>query len=419
MNIKHKKYIALFVAASIAIKLVFLFASGVYQNPQTFEYERMAVNLLDGKGFYYEHFDTICYAGISPAYPALCYLTYKLFGHNPLYVVFIQILITSLLVVPVYFIARRIFNKETALLAALLCAIQPQLIVYSTSKLHSMSIYAFVFALLVLVFLRLRELPTIKNILIAGFIAGLAVLFRITCLAFILLGVLWFFVAARSGNRKKFQAAVFIALMTFLLLLPWGVRNYAVFGRPLFLQTNKWESLWYGNMPGSTGSLFTEGGVTLLEKAAGDLPPEVFSMNEIEQAEYLKGLVIGYFKEDPAAFVGRILKKAYYFWYFSPYQGSLYPKSWMVMYKAYYLLILFPAIFSVIYGFTLNRNADRPGILLIMLLFLTMTGTHSVYFLEGRHRWAIESVLLVFTANGFIVLGEYVKRAVAGSALVK
>ena len=412
MKTDYRKYILLILMLSIIIKLLFLFTFDVYQAPQAFEYEQVAENLLKGKGFYYDRFGTKYYAGIAPAYPILCYMVYKIFSHNTLWIVFIQIVITSLLVIPIFFISLQIFGKQTAFFASILCAIQPQLIIYSTNKLHSMNIYAFVFALLVLAFLSIKNFLTLRSILFVGFIAGLAILFRITSLVFVILGIFWFCITAHYENKKKLQAAVLIILISFALILPWGIRNYIVFGRPILLQTNKWESLWFGNMPGSSGSLYTEEGVTVLERGQNDLPQEFFEMNEIEQGQYLKKLTIGYFKKDPPAFIIRILKKMYYFWYFSPYQGTLYPRLWLRLYKVYYLIVLFPAVLSIIYNFASRKKFDKTAALLVMLLFLAITCAHSLYFVEGRHRWSIESLILIFTANGFIILKEWFKKII-------
>ncbi len=412
MRIGNKRFVLLIVALSVVIKLIFLFASGAHDSPGVFEYEQVANNLLDGKGFYYVRAGVKYYGGIAPAYPILCYSLYKLFGHHTILIVALQILVTSFLAIPVYLIARAVFSEKTARLSAFLCAIQPQLIIYSTTKLHSMNVYAFIFAFMILAFLKLRDDPAPRNIFFTGFIVGLAVLFRVTSLALALLAAVWFCFTARCGNRKKFHALALIILISFILGLPWGVRNYVVFGRPVFLQTNKWESLWYGNMPGSSGSLYTEGGVSIPEKGRKDLPENFFEMNEKDQGECLKKLTIGYFRKDPAAFAGRIFKKIGYFWYFSPYQGSLYPKNWFALYRIYYIFVLTLAVFSIIRCFTGRRNVDRNAVMLILLLFLAITGVHSLYFVEGRHRWSIESLLLIFTADGFFILKDIFKRVI-------
>ena len=419
MKNTYKKYIASLIILSVIVKLIFLFATGAYKNPQIFEYEGAAVNMLNGHGFYYDHFNTRYYGGIAPGFSVLCYLVYKAFGHHRLLIILIQIIVTSLLVIPVSLIARRIFDERSALLAALLSALYPPLIIYSTFKLHTMTVYSFLFALFISAFFLLKESATLKRCVLAGAVAGITALFRVTTAAFFVLGLAWFYISSGEAAMRRLRALAIVTAVFFIILIPWGIRSYLVFGKPLLLQTNKWESLWFGNMPGSSGSLYSEGGVALLDRASGELPPEFFRMNEIGQGDYLKKLTIGYFKEDPRAFILRVMKKMCYFWYFSPNQGSLYPKSWMQLYKIYYLAVIFPALFSVAHGLLYLDNPRRANIALILLLFFALTAVHSLYFVEARHRWSVEALILIFAANGIITIRDALRKFTrpAGEAL--
>ena len=403
-----KKIIMLLVVFSILVKLVFLFGSGAYHNPQTFEYEEMAQNMLDGKGLYYSNLGIKYYGGIGPGFPLMCYGVYKLFGHNPLYIIFIQIVVTSLLIIPVALIARRIFDEKTAVLAGFLVGLHPALIVYAACKVHKMNIYSFLFILLAYLFLRLKEDPRLSRFIILGIVAGITMLVRVTGVVFIFFGLIWFYWVSRERAGYKIKAIALFLLIFFLTLIPWQIRNYAVFGKPVLLRTNQWGALWYGNIPGSKGCLYGEDGSVNVDNITATLPPEFFKMDEIKQNDYLKALTIGYFREDPGAFITRIIKKVYYFWYFSPYQGSLYPKLWMRLYKIYYLFILTPAIFSIIYSFLFLKKGNKQEMALILALFLGLTMVHSLYFVEARHRWTIEPLLLIFTANGLLVIRSFI-----------
>ena len=110
----YKKIIALLIITSIILKALFLFASGVYNKPQPYEYEDIAQNMLRGDGFYYENFHSKYYIGLAPGFPILCYVVYKLFGHRQLIIIFIQIVISSLLIIPISLIAHRLFDEKTA-----------------------------------------------------------------------------------------------------------------------------------------------------------------------------------------------------------------------------------------------------------------------------------------------------------------
>lgn len=399
------------VLFSILVKVLFLFSSGVYQKPRFFEDEEVASNLLEGKGFYYlRYHGTKYYGAVAPGFPILCYVVYKLFGHNPLYIIFIQILITSLIVILASLITRRLFNEKTAIFACFLIAFFPPLIVYSTYNLHPMNVYSFLFVLLILMFMRLRESLIFKNICFTGIIIGLSLLFRSTSLVITLLGIIWFFIVAHYETKQKFWAIASIILIAFILILPWSIRNYLVYGKVQVLQTADGESLWWGNAPSSLGSLYAADGNLLYEKLVNQLPSTFFNLSELEQSKYLGKSAISHIRRDPINFIKQTSRKMFYFWYFSPYQGSLYPKLWMFLYKIYYLIIFFLALFSIIYNLTSGKVIDKANILFILFIFLAISGVHSLYFVEGRHRWSIESLVLIFTANGFVVLWDYFAR---------
>lgn len=407
---RDKKYIIALVILSVCVKLLFLFFTHAHQHVQVYEYEQVACNLLSEKGFYYEnHGASKYYAGIAPGFPVLCYLVYKIFGHHYFPVIFIQIIISSAIVIPIFLISRKIFDAKAASIAGILAALFPPFIIYSTSKLHTMTIYSFLFALFVWLFLALKDAATAKRAALTGMIAGLAILFRITSTALLFIAIMWFYFISREDIKKKMSAIFIIVSISFLMLLPWGIRNYIIFGKPLLLQTNKGESFWFGNMPGSTGSLYTKGGKTISETAQAELPANFYSMNEIEQGDYLYKITMGYFKKDPASFIGRIIKKVFYFWYFSPYQGALYPRQWMKAYKIYYIVIFSLALFSLIYNFFIKKKDWRDASLIVLIL-AALTAAHSLYFVEARHRWSVEPLLLIFTANAIILLSGFLYR---------
>jgi 4-amino-4-deoxy-L-arabinose transferase-like glycosyltransferase len=401
----YKKALTCVIVFSIFVRIAFMLLSGANIRPQTFEYEQMAVNLLEGRGFYYDHFQTRYYGGEAPGYSILCYLTYRIFGHHQVLVLLAQILAASFLALPVFLIARRIFNERIAILAAFLAAFHPPMIIYSATKLHTMPVYSLLFALLIWSLLLLKDSSSLKHVFFAGIVAGLTVLFRVTTVLLLFLGLIWCYAFSVQESKRKLRSTAVILAILFLMLLPWGIRNYKVFGRPLLLQTNKWESLYYGNAPASDGSLYGAWGVPI-EKMPDQFPPEIFKMNEIGQGEYLKKMTLDLFRSNPKAFIGRVFRKMFYFWYFSPYQGSLYPASWMRWYKAYYLLIFFPAVYSIVYNLFFRRGGGRADILLVVLFLLAIMCAHSLYFVESRHRWSVEPLLLIFTANGFFMLKD-------------
>lgn len=69
---------------------------------------------------------------------------------------------------------------------------------------------------------------------------------------------------------------------------------------------------------------------------------------------------------------------------------------------AYYAAVALAAIAGLI---TVLRRPDlRPDLALILILFASVATTHSLFFVEMRHRWAIEPIVLIFAAAGLAAL---------------
>ena len=406
-----KKRVFLMIGLSIAVKVIFLLISRSYCHIEPFEYENIASNMLKGGGFYFDHFNTRYYGYHSFGFPVLCYIVYKLFGHHQLIVVFIQMISTSLVVLPVSYIARKIFNEKTAILAGFLTALYPPFIIYSTMKLHTMNVDALLFALCLLSFIELKDNAGLNNSIYAGAISGLAFLFRPTIFLFTMLALTLFYFTSLAGIKKRLIAIGIVLFTLILVILPLFIRSYIVFKDPLVLSTTKAENFWLGNIPGSTGSLYEAKGLALYDVHKKELPSDFFKMNEIEQSKCFTKVTMGYFKSDPKAFIARIFKKAYYFWYFSPNQGSLYPAAWMKLYKVYYIFILLSAIFAILHGLYF-KNINLVNTSYVFILFLAFTAVHSLYYVEARHRWAIEPMLLIFTANGIVILTDFINKKI-------
>ncbi len=384
------------VAASLLVKLAFLFFSGAASDLITDDDNEAALNWLQGKGLFWQCYGGPLYSAKAPGTALFFGAWYKVFGYHVLPLVILQTLIGSLSVITVYLIARRVFNDATARVAAVLFAFYPVAIAYSTVRLADLNFYGPLFLLTVLVLLRLQEKIAWRRIVTAGLVCGVTVLFRASISLFLLIAVGWFLVTVKAALRQKLRAILGVMLIAALVMAPWWARNYVVFGRPVLAQTDRWQTAWYGNLPGSSGSLFAAPGVTLDERYAGELPPDFSKMNELEQGAVFRRLTIGYFKQDPAGFIARIFKKAYYFWYFSPYQGQAWPTAWMFWYKIYYLCIFFPALFGAWYGL---KHHDRRSLKVLLLLFLlSFTVIHALCFVEGRHRFSVEPFVLMFTA---------------------
>ena len=134
----------------------------------------------------------------------------------------------------------------------------------------------------------------------------------------------------------------------------------------------------------------------------------------MSKKKYFYDQGLNFIKEYPLKSVGLFFKKIRYFWWFTPTQGFEYPKVYFYIYKFYWISILAFFILGVYQKFKsgLTSQTIQYSMILIAALLLTLTLVHACYNLDGRHRWAVESFILIFSAKGVSCLLEAFKGRV-------
>ena len=128
---------------------------------------------------------------------------------------------------------------------------------------------------------------------------------------------------------------VIMGIFAFLTILPWSIRNYKVYKRPVLILNNFGLNLWIGNNPKASGSALTREGKPFFHALPEDKLRRFFEMNEIQQGDFLKNEAFKFIKKNPTKFFKLYLKKIFYFWWFSPQSGLEYPKKWLKIYKIF------------------------------------------------------------------------------------
>jgi hypothetical protein len=145
---------------------------------------------------------------------------------------------------------RIVFRSELAgRLALLFLAFLPNHIAYTS--LTSVEIfYAFLVVAGSAAIMRAREQGSVPLVAVAGVIFALAVHTKPQS---ILLPGLLIAVMSFRDRRALLSHSVILYTVLSLCLVPWLVRNYHAFGRPVFISNNGGINLLIGNMPGSWG----------------------------------------------------------------------------------------------------------------------------------------------------------------------
>ena len=162
----------------------------------------------------------------APLYPLLLGIAFNVARPDDRTVAFVSMAFGFLTALASYFLARRLIGPRGAWLAAVLVALQAELLRVSLSGL-SVSLLAFVVTLLFVVILKHRGTATWS--LLCGAVCALAYLTEYAALALALpaLGVM--LVGQRSQRLR--HAALFVVGFA-IIAAPWLLRNWAVSGTP-------------------------------------------------------------------------------------------------------------------------------------------------------------------------------------------
>lgn len=392
-------------ALACALRLGAGLITGGIARPELFEYDGMAKNLLAGNGLTFTHLGIVYHSFAPPFHSWISAGSYWLTG-SLVPAMLLQIAAGSAIAVVAAAIAVRLFGDRIAGLAAgVLVAVHPGLIVYSATKAHPLSFDALFFALTLWLFFRLDDAPTVRRAITLGLIVGLGTLSRSTALIFMPIGAVWLLaVTARDRWPAAVRALVVAGVTAFLVVLPWSIRDSLVHHRGLFLISTTGEDFWDGNNPLATGHSYIDAGHAVIDA----LPPEERAdlerqPDEIAQSQWFMNKATAFIKANPQRAATLTLVKFYHFWWFAPQTGVLYPSSWRSLYMAYYAASLLLAAVGVWRIAQTGVRATRPA-LLVGAFLLGLSVVQSVYYVEARHRWAIEPMLLALSGGGIAAL---------------
>ncbi len=387
--------------------------TGGLTHPERFEYDSAARAIVAGQGFVYYHIGVPYYSYMVPLSSWVGAAGYWATG-SILPLMLLQCLAGTALAVMAAAIARRLFGHWLAEFAAgVFVALHPGLIVYSATKAHALAFDAFFFALALLAAFRLRDQLTWGRAAAFGVAVGIGALTRGTIVIMLPLVGLWLLWISSGPVRMPAVSRLVVAgLVATAVIAPWTIRNSLIHHRFVFLLTTDAEDFWRGNNPYATGHSYVDKDHIVLTS----IPPEELAdlqgqPDELSQAKWFSDRARAFVREHPDQFARLTLMKFYQFWWFAPQSGTLYPRLWLRLYQAYYVTILILAAIGVSRLFRAAASA-RHDALLIGAFLLMLSGLQSLYYVEGRHRWAVEPMLIAFSGGGvaFLARSLRVKR---------
>lgn len=386
------------VVVALALRLALIAFHPASRSPEPYEYERLVVNLLAGRGYAFDHFGAVYrsfHSGLP--YVAVNTVVCALTDHHHTALLAAQSLITAALVLVVFSIAARLFDPRTATVAAFLMATHPAFLVYDTQKLHSLGLDSLLMIGSVALAMSLSTEASLFQRLATGALFALALYGRGTFIVFAaavppLLGY---------QHRRTLAGAVRFALPIWLgatmTLAPWLIRNFAIH-HTLVMQTPQAEQFWRGNHHGATGTAHNLAG----EAAIHDDPAlldELPRLDERGQMQAFTARARAFWREHPGEGLALFFRKLFYFFTVTPTAGLLYSRTAFVVYNAYYAVI---SLFALVGTRRLARRPQPPPVvrLLPLIAIVGVALVHAAFYINMRHRWGVEPLILVLSAAG-------------------
>jgi 4-amino-4-deoxy-L-arabinose transferase-like glycosyltransferase len=366
-----------------------------WENGYTFFIE-LARNIAAGNGIAFDGGSHTAFR--VPLYPA--FLSVVTLGHEVfLLVVFWQSLIGAGTVFCTALIAKEMFGRTAAIIAAVITAIYPYYVVHDTA-LQETSLYTFLTALAVFLLLQARRSGSGAMATCAGLALGAAVLTRANLAPFAILAPIWLLFPGRSWSkppRQRLLAAALCAATVVLTVSPWLVRSYRLNGSAT-LSTETGFFLWLGNNP-YTFSRYPSESIDRVEEVAFEaLDPreraeiESLNTNEAHLDRWFLQKGLQYIREHPWLTVGNGVRKieaAFSLWP-SP-RRSFVPN---LMHVLSYGLVMILGL----WGMWAGRRHWRDH-LIFYALFVSFGAVTAVFFGHTSYRAYLDLYWIIFAAG--------------------
>ncbi len=384
---------ALAVATRVAGQLLL----GAFEHPAVFEYEEIASNLVAGHGYTYASPDGGIYVASqsSPLYIVLTAAVYLVTGHSQQVMLVLQAVLGGATAVLVAWVGGRTFSAKAGMAAGVLVALDPALIVYA-AELHSLTLDALANVGLICASLALPVRPRARQTALVGIVFGVSALTRATALTLLPLHLLWL-----RGNRAlRFGSlgAAVLVVTAVVVYSPWPVRNSILLGQVVLGSSETTEWLWRGNNPNADGDSLNVDNQRMLYVAPAEFRAQIAAASEAERIRLYQDAAVSFIRSDPAAAARLYLNKMKDFWIGSDQTGLLYPPMWAVGYAFWYGTMVLAAAVGL--WFSRTEPNQRRTVALVVGTLLMVSAVQAVFYVEGRHRLAVEPLLLILSGYG-------------------
>jgi len=365
--------------------------------------QRIAAGDWLGQGVFYQ----------APLYPYFLGVLQLIFGHNLWLIRFVQILLGSFSCVLIYLIGRRLFSRPAGIAAGFLLACYAPAIFFE-ALIEKSILDLFLVSLLLFLLVGAMERRRWTQWLAAGAVLGLLGLSRENALVLAAVVPLWIFVYFSDQAvqiRARWAALFFAGLL--VVLIPVGLRNFAVGGEFKLTTSQFGPNFFIGNNPGADGTygsvnkvigepqLEGNDAARLAERASGR------RLSSGAVSDYWLGKSWDYIRAEPTRWFRLLAKKWLMVWNAREVEDSddfyIYGQwSWLLTFLSWinHFGVLAPLAAT---GAWISRHEWRR-LWLLYAMIVSFALSVAVFYVFGRYRFPLVPVLALFAGKALAEL---------------
>jgi 4-amino-4-deoxy-L-arabinose transferase-like glycosyltransferase len=256
-------------------------------------------------------------AWTAPLYPYILAGVFKVFGIYTaaagLVILTFNSIFGALTCLTLFFVGRHMFGESVGRGAAWTWAVFPYAIYWPTRVVWETSFTTFLLSLALLMTLRIADdNPVWRSWIYFGLLWGIIILTNTAVVSMMPFCLLWIYYKRRESS--VLAGAVVSVVIAVLMVMPWTIRNYEIFGKFIFVRDNLPLELAEANNDRSEG-LWTRN-----EHPANDAEAmqQFKQLGELRFMDEKKAEVHEFIREHPLTFVEYCVERAIYFWIAPP-----------------------------------------------------------------------------------------------------
>jgi 4-amino-4-deoxy-L-arabinose transferase-like glycosyltransferase len=362
-----------------------------------YEYGAIAENMHKGNGyslFYYnndkleigsnEKITPYMSAFMPPGYTCIVYLfnfinDIEIRNYS---ILFLQILLSLITIFVFFLLTKEVFNYTSALIAAVITAILPEFVYTSCLPGTTIFFHLGIGVILLLLFRLEHSLNVNMLLILTGITFGILILFRSEVVLLLFLILIYYLV------KKRFKHITIILFVSFIIVVPWGTRNFLVFKEVVPLSTSFGLNFYRGHNPYDIGVWADQEIVNNLLKYKDD-PNFELRLNELYSNKGFENII-----KNPSMELGYVFTKLFHLWIYNPQDE----RTKSIFYLGPWLILI------ILFLMSLNSSFSWRGQKYIYFFLIYFNLLVIFFFCLPRYQTMMKLAIIPFAGDALRIL---------------